>query len=231
MGVGWTRTAKRQIAESEGCGGNRCSQITVGHCDYVDLWGWKCDAPFCSGHGVDLVDGSLCLEHAALFYSVGGDEPVLEAELADVYGQTPSLLRWVSRGIDLDIREMLTPESEEIPVGFEQRVLATPTSSLRWEAEWWRDDIDVRVGLVVEDGSGPSFTVMCKFDELYAETPEWLLHHRLGMSLEDEQEQRMRSECLGRVAAAVSFAVTSRTPTVDVAGVSDRPAKVEVLVA
>lgn len=211
----WTRSGKRSIAEREGCSGGRCTQAPVTFCGFVDQWGWRCDGPCCAGHRYRFSELDLCVSHAALCLSFGGDSPPLEGELHDPYQQTPSLLHWLTRGLDAEIRSMLDPHHEKKELIHRQYVRAGYL--LEWEAEWRRPDTELVVSVVIGGHVDPRIVVRHGDEVLLSESPEWLVHHRLGLPTDLELDASLRREAVRRIGAAVALSDIATT-LVDLTG-------------
>src|SRR5665213_2200024 len=96
----WTRNTKSKATESDRCCERRCTEPPDMVCAFVDQYGWRCSLRSCVGHSYEISGDALCAMHASLCFAIGGDAPVLNTELRDQWEQTPTLLRWMTRGLD-----------------------------------------------------------------------------------------------------------------------------------
>jgi hypothetical protein len=156
----WTRNGKDRATAEDRCCGDRCSEPPECCCGYVDLWGWKCDARSCVGHSYEVDGTSLCATHVSLCLAYGGNADRLQDELEDLYDQTPTLLRWMTRGLDAQVREMLCPEVPS-DVILDQEVIAG--KSAKWKASWRSPVTNMAVRLSLGGSTDPRVYV-CERD-------------------------------------------------------------------
>ena len=153
----WTRNNKAKATAADRCCERRCSEKPEVVCSFIDQYGWRCSSPACIGHAYEIGDGILCRTHASLCFAVGGDTPPLEGELCDQWDQTPTLLRWMTRGLDQGVRSAL--EHEGSGIIHEQGVCAKDPRTLAWWARWARTDADLLVALNFAGAADPTIVV------------------------------------------------------------------------
>jgi len=156
----WTRNGKDGATAEDRCCGDRCSEPPESCCGYVDLWGWRCDVRSCAGHGYEVGGVSLCATHVSLCLAYGGNAEELHEELDDLYNQTPTLLRWMTRGLDAQVRELLDPETPSAVI-VDQEVIAGKSPT--WKASWRSLATNMAVRIALGGSSDPRVFV-CERD-------------------------------------------------------------------
>ena len=84
-----------------------CSNDNAQPCAYRDGRGRPCRAAHCPQHGV-VSDGKFyCRRHAGVMRAVGA-EATPQGGLPDVDNRAPSLVNWIARDLDENVRRLLT---------------------------------------------------------------------------------------------------------------------------
>jgi hypothetical protein len=103
---------------------------------------------------------SLCATHVSLCLAYGGNADKLQSELDDLFNQTPTLLRWMTRGLDAQVRELLDPETPSAVI-VDQEVIADKTPT--WKASWRSPATNMAVRLALGGSTDPRVFV-CERD-------------------------------------------------------------------
>ncbi len=217
MSVVWTRSGKQALAAREGCSGVGCrahAREALAACAYIDQWGWRCSEPMCSAHGLTFGDEMFCVRHAGFFLTLGGDEPALDAEHADPFGRRPSLMTWVPRLLDRDVRGMLAAAAHAgvgAPVATTQSVRASGTDAVAWETRWELLGPEPRlsVALELEGYCDPAIVVRVGGMVVMRELAEWLRYHIHGVGIDAIAEIDLRVEMLARAHMAINATMST----------------------
>jgi hypothetical protein len=161
------------------------------------------------GHGYEIAGDTLCSVHASLCFAICGDEPVLEDEIRDQWEQTPTLLRWMTRGLDAGIRAALRHEGSEI--AHEQGVCAKDLRTLAWWARWERKDADLIVALNIGGAADPSIVVSHGGDVLKQFNVPASLHSPVMRYGEFDPDSDIRGIIVARVTGALAVVNIANT--------------------
>ena len=169
----------------------------------MDQWGWRCSTRSCVGHTYELPDIQLCSTHASLCFAYGGEAPPFGAELQDLFDQTPTLLRWVTRGLHGGIAKLLDPEDPR-SVSVRHEVVAGKTIS--WQAEWRSLSTDWNISVDISGSADPWISLFEGENlELKFQMPE-NLNSRTGEAFSDGgSEVDVRAAVLRRLSSAISL--------------------------
>jgi hypothetical protein len=167
------------------CGAPGCSNDTALPCAYRDRRGRMCPTAFCPDHGATLYGVTYCRRHAGTVQAIG--------ELAadpngrpDIDDRTPSLVNWISRDLDQQIRALLAAaarEGESVVVDESVRLTRDSKRNLRWERSWRLVEstglvLKITVNVSEEDDALVRINVG---SEMVADgIPPWIARRRMG---------------------------------------------------
>jgi hypothetical protein len=213
----WTRNGKGRATAGDRCCGDRCLEPPETCCGYVDLWGWRCDVKSCAGHSYEVDGLALCGTHVSLCLAYGGNAGRLDYELDDIFEQTPTLLRWITRGLDADIREMLSPENPD-EVVMDQEVVTGKGPT--WKASWRSPATNLAVRIALGGASDPRIFVCEREHQLlfFSVPPDIAMAVAAFGNLDPDID--VREAILDRVREPVAEAA-ARTRMVELAGRAD----------
>jgi hypothetical protein len=170
-------------------------------CAYVDRRGLGCGTAWCSDHHLVVEDRAYCRRHAGVVSAMPGGDIRGSAPLPDVENRSPSLVSWVAREVDADIRYLL---AAELIQGGAAELVADPvhpifTGSDRrraWERAWKlvaHAAPSLRVSLIVEECADAEVAVAVNATVVDRLTPPWILQ-RLHGGVSPEVDAQRRKE-------------------------------------
>jgi hypothetical protein len=115
-----------------------CSNRNAQLCAYRDRRDRSCPATICPAHGITLGGNSYCRRHAGTVQAIGELARDLRA-LPDVDDRAPSLVDWIGRDIDKDIRTLLARTArpgESVLADQAARRAHDFRRNSRWERSW-----------------------------------------------------------------------------------------------
>ena len=144
----------------------------------------------------------------ALCFSVGGDLKPLANELDSVYDQTPTLLRWVSRGLDPDVQALLNRDEMRsdttTSVVHSEKIVAgrAPT----WWSSWYHAGSDITVRFVIGGNHDPRVSVLKGGSLLMSHALQSTRQRRSGMrAVPPDDDPDLRTELVRRIGAAIAL--------------------------
>ena len=152
----WTRNGKDRATAGDRCCGDRCAEPPESCCGYVDMWGWRCDVRSCIGHSYEVGGVALCATHISLCLAYGGHADRLDNELEDIFEQTPTLVRWITRGLDSEVRELLDPDKPASAMA-DHEILAGKSPT--WKASWRSPVTNMAVRVALGGAADPRIFV------------------------------------------------------------------------
>lgn len=191
---------RREPAEMIGtltCSAASCSSTTAVPCFYIDRRGLACETAWCEQHRV-VVDGMpLCRRHASVMLAIPEDERL---NPPDRDNRAPSLLDWMARDLDPDIRSALdtvrlpgdhfTTEPAHLAHIGPQRIRA-------WVRTWKLMDhtgFSHWVAVDVPEVSQTEVAIRVDGVVVARAEPPWIRARRQGITLspEEDAEERQR---------------------------------------
>jgi hypothetical protein len=148
------------------------------------------------------MDGQvLCRRHAGIVSALPKDNPT-SAPLPDLENRAPSLVSWIARELDADIRVALLDRVAS-PTG--AQLIADPVFLIfvgsertrAWERAWklaTHTGTALRVALQVEETADTEIGVKIGSNVIAKETPPWILQRPEGSVLPPEEDSRLRQE-------------------------------------
>lgn len=172
------------IARLEGslrCSEHGCDLASGVPCQYVDRRNRTCKSAWCPNHRI-VVDGQVyCRRHAGVISALPQDGHS-SSPLPDLENRAPSLVSWVARELDADIRGALLAEIDEATGG---QLIADPVYLIfvgpervrTWERAWKlaaHTGATLRVALLVEEEADTEVKVKIGSNVLGAVVPPWI---------------------------------------------------------
>jgi len=115
-----------------------CTSENATACTYLDGRGRACETTYCPEHGT-LVDGAFyCRRHAGVVRAVGS-VATPGSGLPDLDNRAPSLVHWIARDLDENVRRLLTASAgrgESVIADETVRVVRDFNRNARWEQSW-----------------------------------------------------------------------------------------------
>lgn len=120
------------------CAMPSCSSDNAQPCAYRDSRGRACRAAYCPGHGVSIGGVTYCRRHAGVIRAVGAPA-TQRGGLPDIDNRAPSLVNWVARDLDTNVRRLLTGVArpgETVIVDDTVHSARDFNRNARWEQSW-----------------------------------------------------------------------------------------------
>jgi hypothetical protein len=115
-----------------------CTNETAVPCTYEDGRGRACQAVYCPEHGVFIDDAFYCRRHAGVVRAVGS-LATPAGGLPDLDNRAPSLVNWVARDLDANVRRLLAASAgrgESVIADETVRVVRDFHRHARWDQSW-----------------------------------------------------------------------------------------------
>ena len=162
-----------------------CTTSEVDSCQFTDRHGRHCLSTWCIAHRVTDDEKTFCRRHASFAQALGTYDNT--AALPELENRAPSLVNWVSNGVDAEVRAMLA----ERGAGHEGVVLAHDPVHLlvgirgrRWGRSWSLRGPDghdtLRVSIEVDEHSDPELAVRVDGDVITRSIAPWIGHRLRG---------------------------------------------------
>lgn len=178
-----------RAASGIACTMHGCANNTAQLCAYRDRRERSCSATICPAHGVSLGGNVYCRRHAGTVQAIG--------ELAhdpsghpDVDDRAPSLVDWVGRDLDRDIRTLLARAArpgESVIADNSARLAHDFRRNPRWERSWRLVEhtgpiLNVTLHVAVDDAS--LIHVRVGTETVADGVPPWIARRREGQDVE-----------------------------------------------
>ena len=189
----------RLLPGASACSASGCRRHTGLRCDYVDRRGRRCQTAWCPAHRA-VVDGEvLCRRHAgvrgALAARITGDAP----PDPDLEVRSPSLVRWVSDGVESAVRTLLGAPGVAVASSPVVLVMGVRGGLRAWERSWSSGEHVVRIR--VEDDAPDELVVVVDGAETARLAPPWIVDRRGGG--DEVARRRFSDSVLGAVRAGL----------------------------
>ena len=115
-----------------------CSNDTAQPCSYRDGRGRACRAVCCPDHGGSTDGKFYCRRHAGVLRAVG-TQATPQGGLPDLDNRAPSLVNWIARDLDTNVRRLLTGAAktgESVIADDTVHVARDFNRKARWEQSW-----------------------------------------------------------------------------------------------
>ena len=158
------------------------------------------------------MDGQvLCRRHAGIVSALPKDNPS-SAPLPDLENRAPSLVSWIARELDADIRVVLL---DRVSSSTGAQLIADPVYLIfvgsdrtrTWERAWklaTHKGTSLRVALQVEEVSDTEIGVKIGSVVIARETPPWIVQRPEGSLLPPEEDNRLRQEFNAHLLSIIS---------------------------
>ncbi len=176
-----------ELAGDERCTQPGCGSSTGLACTYMDRRGRGCRTAWCPDHRL-VIDGRVyCRRHAGVVSALPAGYAGLTAPMPDLETRAPSLVSWVAREVDADVRALLLAK----PWDGRAQVVTDPvylvfigTDRRRaWERAWKLVDQSgrsLRVSLLVEEGADAEVAVKVGAAIVERLAPPWIVQRLHG---------------------------------------------------
>jgi hypothetical protein len=177
-----------QLPGDQLCTEQGCTHVTGIGCQYVDRRGRHCTSAWCPDHRL-VIDGRVyCRRHAGVVSALPTVAMHSAAPMPDLENRAPSLVSWVARELDADIRRLLLAE---LAGHSGAQLLTDPvylifTGSDRrraWERAWKLVDHtghSLRVALLVEEDADAEVAVKIGSNVVDRIVPPWIVQRLHG---------------------------------------------------
>ncbi len=115
-----------------------CGNLTAQLCAYRDRRERSCPATICPAHGISLGGVVYCRRHAGTVQAIG-ELALDQSGRPDIDDRAPSLVDWIARDIDKNVRTMLARTArpgESVLVDDAVRLAHDVRRNARWERSW-----------------------------------------------------------------------------------------------
>jgi hypothetical protein len=192
------------LARLEGslhCSERTCDESSGVACQYVDRRNRACKSAWCPQHRIVMDGQVLCRRHAGIVSALPKDNAA-SAPLPDLENRAPSLVSWIARELDADIRALLL---ERVVSSSGAQLIADPVFLIfvgsdrvrTWERAWklaTHTGTTLRVALQVEEAVDTQIAVKIGSNVIARETPPWIVQRPQGSLLPPEQDTKLRQE-------------------------------------
>ena len=178
--------------ELPGCANDRAQP-----CAYRDGRGRECRAVHFADHGVSIDGKFYCRRHAGVVRAVGA-EKTPQGGLPDVVNRAPSLVSWIARDLDANVRRLLSGAA-----GTGESVIADETVHVardfnrkaRWEQSWRLVDhtgVILKVTIQVFEENDSLVRVHVGSGVIADGVPPWIVHRTEDGDVATDAAQRQR---------------------------------------
>jgi hypothetical protein len=174
-----------------------CANDTAQPCAYRDGRGRACGAPYCPEHGVSTEGKFYCRRHAGVLRAVGA-EVTPQGGLPDVDNRAPSLVSWIARDLDADVRRLLAGVAgpgESVIADETVHVARDFSRKARWEQSWRLVDhtgLILKVTIQVLQDNDSLVRVHVGGGVIADGVPPWIVHRTTDTDMTTDLEQRQR---------------------------------------
>ena len=201
------------LARLEGtlaCSEKTCTADNGVPCQYVDRRNRSCRSAWCPEHRI-IMDGQVfCRRHAGIVSALPGGT-TSASPLPDLENRAPSLVSWVARELDADIRSLLL-DAVDPPGG--AQLIADPVCLIflgadrrrAWERTWKlasHRGNTLRVALQVEEASDSEVIAKVGLNEVDRAVPPWIMQRRHKSPSTPDEDAARRQEYSRRLLDAI----------------------------
>jgi len=211
-GPGDTDPGDARVTGDALCCEKGCELQTGVPCAYVDRKNRACPTAWCPAHGLIIHGQTYCRRHAGTISAL--DLPSFEAGvLPDLGNRAPSLVSWVAREVDADIREILSEHAgpgSHLSVDPVYLVFLGSHRRRAWERSWKVSDHtghSLRVTLLVEEDADVEVGVKVGSVIRARIVPPWIALRLRHRPLDPYEDARRRKEFNTKILDAVRAGV------------------------
>jgi hypothetical protein len=184
-----------------------CTSATGLRCDYVDRRGRACRTAWCPEHRLVIDERVYCRRHAGVVSALPVGPAGQAATMPDLENRAPSLVSWVAREVDADIRELLL---SGFPPGGGTELVTDPVYLVftggdrrrAWERAWKvvdRAGRSLRVCLLVEECADAEVAIQVNSAIVERLAPPWIVQRLYGAQPPPELDAQRRKDFNQRV--------------------------------
>jgi len=203
--------ALARLEGSLSCSERSCEERSGVGCQYVDRRNRACKSAWCPQHRIVMDGQVLCRRHAGIVSALPKDNPT-SAPLPDLENRAPSLVSWIARELDADIRALLL---DRVTSSTGAQLIADPVYLIfvgadrirTWERAWklaTHTGTSLRVALLVDEEADTQIGVKIGASVIARETPPWILQRPEGSLLPPDQDSRLRQEFNAHLVSTIS---------------------------
>lgn len=196
------------------CSAAGCTQATAVPCEYIDRRSHRCDTAWCPQHRIVVDSRVFCRRHAGTVSALPGG-PLTGSPLPDLDNRAPSLVSWVAREVDAEIRQLLLSVAHDDDAA---QLIVDPVFLIflgrerkrAWERSWKLVDhrgTTIRVALQVEEDDNATVTIRVGSNLVDRLAPSWIAQRLSGFpvsaEVDAERRQQFNEQILGIITPAV----------------------------
>jgi hypothetical protein len=190
-----------EMAGEEACTQSGCRSAAGLGCEYVDGRGHRCRTAWCPEHRL-VMDGRVyCRRHAGVVSALPGGHAGHAGPLPDLETRAPSLVSWVAREVDADVRRLLlaAPHHDGVHLVTDPvyQVFVGSDRRRAWERAWKlvdRTGRSLRVALLVEEGANAEVAVRVNSATVGRLAPPWIVQRLHGPLPPPEVDTQRRND-------------------------------------
>ena len=199
------------LAGDQVCTQPGCLRATGLACEYVDRRGHRCRTAWCPEHRL-VIDGRVyCRRHAGVVSALPAGFVGHTAPMPDLETRAPSLVSWVAREVDADIRHLLLGGDRD---GHAQ-LITDPVYLVfvgrdrrrAWERAWKLVDHlgdSLRVSLLVEEAADAEVAIRVDSAIVERLAPPWIVQRLHGALPPPEVDAQRRKDFNRRILSIIS---------------------------
>jgi hypothetical protein len=179
-----------------------CDTSTGLRCEYVDRRGRACGTAWCPHHRLVIEGRVYCRRHAGVVSALPAGYAGSAAPMPDLENRAPSLVSWVAREVDADLRQLLLSEAAS---GEGTQLLTDPVYPVfigrdrrrAWERAWKLVDASgrsLRVSLLVEECADAEVGIRVNSTIVGRLTPPWIVQRLHGAEPPPEIDLQRRKD-------------------------------------
>jgi len=184
-----------------------CEAPTGLACEYVDRRGRACRTAWCPDHRLVIDSRVYCRRHAGVVSALPIGLAGPAAPIPDLENRAPSLVSWVAREIDADVRQMLLAElapgdGAQLVTDAVYLVFTGGDRRRAWERAWKlvnRGGRSLRVSLLVEECADAEVAVRVNTQVIERLAPPWIVQRQHGAQPPPELDAQRRKEFNRRI--------------------------------
>jgi len=196
-----------------------CGSATGLACQYVDRRGRDCRTSWCPQHRL-VIDGRVyCRRHAGVVSALPVGYVGHAVPMPDLETRAPSLVSWVAREVDADVRQMLLAglgdERAQLVTDPVYLVLIGRDRRRAWERAWKlvdRSGRSLRVSLLVEECADAEVAVRVNAAVVERLAPPWIVQRLHGAQPPPEVDAQRRKDFNRRLLGIIQKGMGREAP-------------------
>jgi hypothetical protein len=185
------------VVGAEDCTQKGCGRHSAVHCSYTDRRGRSCGTAWCQEHR-ELVEGMVyCRRHASTMTALGG-RAIVPSSLPDVDFRGASLVQWVARDMNRDVRVLLESHATRGDTLIaDQNVsgISDREKGRRWERGWrllGNSGLKLKIAVYVREDDDATVYVQINGVCVLQGIPPWIARRRRGALASDQADAAER---------------------------------------